>query len=601
MKRTNYAGLIDEAYLDQTVTLQGWVQKRRDLGGLIFVDLRDREGIVQLAFSEEINADALAVAEKMRSEFVIEIEGVVRSRAEGAVNDHLKSGKIEVQVAKATILSEAKTTPFYIEDDINVSDELRLKYRYLDLRRPEMQKNLRIRSKITAATHEFLDANGFIDIETPYLAKSTPEGARDYLVPSRVYPGSFYALPQSPQLFKQLLMGAGFDRYYQVARAFRDEDLRGDRQPEFTQLDVETSFMTQDEIMALVNEWVAAIMKKTVDVELNTTEIPVLDYADAMARFGTDKPDMRFGMELQDLSDLMADSEFGVFANAVKNGGQVKAIVVPGGADNYSRKDIDKMAQYIERFGAKGLAWLKITDEGITGPIAKFLTTKGDALLAQTEAQAGDLILFAADSANVVSATLDALRRMTAKEMGLIDDTKWAFAWVVNWPLFEHQAEEDRWIAAHHPFTMPNEEDLPLLETTDGAHQAHAQSYDLVLNGYELGSGSIRIHRMDIQEKMLSALGFTKEAAHDAFGFLLEGMEYGFPPMGGIALGLDRLAMLLAGCDNIREVIAFPKNSKATEPMTEAPTPVAQAQIVDDLGLTAPVYADIEAPNMSEE
>ncbi|MCA1356683.1 aspartate--tRNA ligase [Weissella cibaria] len=601
MKRTNYAGLIDEAYLDQTVTLQGWVQKRRDLGGLIFVDLRDREGIVQLAFSEEINADALAVAEKMRSEFVIEIEGVVRSRAEGAVNDHLKSGKIEVQVAKASILSEAKTTPFYIEDDINVSDELRLKYRYLDLRRPEMQKNLRIRSKITAATHEFLDANGFIDIETPYLAKSTPEGARDYLVPSRVYPGSFYALPQSPQLFKQLLMGAGFDRYYQVARAFRDEDLRGDRQPEFTQLDVETSFMTQDEIMALVNEWVAAIMKKTVDVELNTTEIPVLDYADAMARFGTDKPDMRFGMELQDLSDLMADSEFGVFANAVKNGGQVKAIVVPGGADNYSRKDIDKMAQYIERFGAKGLAWLKITDEGITGPIAKFLTAKGDALLAQTEAQAGDLILFAADSANVVSATLDALRRMTAKEMGLIDDTKWAFAWVVNWPLFEHQAEEDRWIAAHHPFTMPNEEDLPLLETTDGAHQAHAQSYDLVLNGYELGSGSIRIHRMDIQEKMLSALGFTKEAAHDAFGFLLEGMEYGFPPMGGIALGLDRLAMLLAGRDNIREFIAFPKNSKATEPMTEAPTPVAQAQIVDDLGLTAPVYADIEAPNMSEE
>ncbi|QYU57157.1 aspartate--tRNA ligase [Weissella confusa] len=601
MKRTNYAGLIDEAYLDQTVTLQGWVQKRRDLGGLIFVDLRDREGIVQLAFSEEFGADALAVAEKMRSEFVIEVEGVVRSRAEGAVNDNLKSGKIEVQVAKATILSEAKTTPFYIEDDINVSDELRLKYRYLDLRRPEMQKNLRIRSKITAATHEFLDANGFIDIETPYLAKSTPEGARDYLVPSRVYPGSFYALPQSPQLFKQLLMGAGFDRYYQVARAFRDEDLRGDRQPEFTQLDVETSFMTQDEIMALVNEWVAAIMKKTVDVDLDTAQIPVLDYADSIKRFGTDKPDMRFGMELQDLSELMVDSEFGVFANAVKNGGQVKAIVVPGGADHYSRKDIDKMAQYIERFGAKGLAWLKVTDEGITGPIAKFFTTKGDDLLAQTEAKAGDLILFAADSEGVVSATLDALRRMTAKEMDLIDNSKWAFAWVVNWPLFEHQAEEDRWIAAHHPFTMPNEEDLPLLETTEGAHQAHAQSYDLVLNGYELGSGSIRIHRMDIQEKMLSALGFTKEAAHDAFGFLLEGMEYGFPPMGGIALGLDRLAMLLAGRDNIREVIAFPKNSKATEPMTEAPTPVAKAQIVDDLGLTAPVYADIEAPNMSEE
>ncbi len=600
MKRTNYAGLIDESYLEQTVTLQGWVQKRRDLGGLIFVDLRDREGIVQLAFSAEFGQDTLAVAEKMRTEYVIEIEGVVKSRAAGAVNDHLKSGKIEVQVKSAQILSEAKTTPFYIEDGINVSDELRLKYRYLDLRRPEMQKNLRIRSKITAATHEFLDNNGFIDIETPYLAKSTPEGARDYLVPSRVYPGAFYALPQSPQLFKQLLMGAGFDRYYQVARAFRDEDLRGDRQPEFTQLDVEMSFMSQAEIMDLVNHWVAAIMKKTVDFDLNIAEIPTLEWADAMARFGTDKPDLRFGMELQDLTALMADSEFGVFANAVQNGGQVKAIVVPGAASHFSRKDIDKMAQYIERFGAKGLAWLKITDEGITGPIAKFLTTKAADLLAQTGAQTGDLLLFAADQASVVAQTLDALRRMTAKEMKLIDESKWAFAWITNWPLFEYQPEEDRWISAHHPFTMPNEADLPLMATTEGAHKAHAQSYDLVLNGYELGSGSIRIHRMEIQEQMLSALGFTKQAAQDAFGFLLEGMEFGFPPMGGIALGLDRLAMLLAGHDNIREVIAFPKNSKGTEPMTEAPTTVAKAQLAE-LNLIAPAYSDIDAPNMAEE
>lgn len=600
MKRTNYAGLIDESYLEQTVTLQGWVQKRRDLGGLIFVDLRDREGIVQLAFSAEFGQDALAVAEKMRTEYVIEIEGVVKSRAAGAVNDHLKSGKIEVQVKSAQILAEAKTTPFYIEDGINVSDELRLKYRYLDLRRPEMQKNLRIRSKITAATHEFLDNNGFIDIETPYLAKSTPEGARDYLVPSRVYPGAFYALPQSPQLFKQLLMGAGFDRYYQVARAFRDEDLRGDRQPEFTQLDVEMSFMSQAEIMDLVNHWVAAIMKKTVDFDLNIAEIPTLEWADAMARFGTDKPDLRFGMELQDLTELMADSEFGVFANAVKNGGQVKAIVVPGAASHFSRKDIDKMAQYIERFGAKGLAWLKITDEGITGPIAKFLTTKASDLLKQTGAQPGDLMLFAADQAPVVAQTLDALRRMTAKEMQLIDESKWAFAWITNWPLFEYQPEEDRWISAHHPFTMPNEEDLPLMATTEGAHKAHAQSYDLVLNGYELGSGSIRIHRMEIQEQMLSALGFTKQAAQEAFGFLLEGMAFGFPPMGGIALGLDRLAMLLAGRDNIREVIAFPKNSKGTEPMTEAPTTVAKAQL-EELNLIAPAYSDIDAPNMAEE
>lgn len=600
MKRTNYAGLIDETYLDQTVTLQGWVQKRRDFGGLIFVDLRDREGLVQLAFSEELSLDALHVAEKMRAEYVVEIQGVVKERVAGQENNKLKSGKIEIQVTKAIILAEAQTPPFEIDNADNVSDEMRLKYRYLDLRRPEMQQNLLTRSKITAATHEFLDANGFIDIETPILAKSTPEGARDYLVPSRIYPGSFYALPQSPQLFKQLLMGAGFDRYYQVARAFRDEDLRGDRQPEFTQLDVEMSFMTQDEIMALVNDWVKAIMSKTVNYDLDVTTIPTLDYADSMRRFGTDKPDMRFDMELQDLSDLMADAEFGVFANAIKNGGQVKAIVVPGAADKYSRKDIDKLAQYIERFGAKGLAWLKVTDEGITGPIAKFLTAKADALLSTTGATSGDLILFAADQAEVVAATLDALRRMTAKELDLIDESKWAFAWVVNWPLFDYQAEEDRWISAHHPFTMPNEEDLPLLDTVEGAHQAHAQSYDLVLNGYELGSGSIRIHRMDVQEKMLAALGFTKEAAHNAFGFLLEGMTYGFPPMGGIALGLDRLAMLLAGRDNIREVIAFPKNSKATEPMTEAPLPVAQVQVVDELGLTAPVYAENSAPNMAE-
>lgn len=600
MKRTNYAGLIDETYLDQTVILQGWVQKRRDFGGLIFVDLRDREGLVQLAFSEELSLDALHVAEKMRAEYVVEIQGVVKERVAGQENNKLKSGKIEIQVTKAIILAEAQTPPFEIDNADNVSDEMRLKYRYLDLRRPEMQQNLLTRSKITAATHEFLDANGFIDIETPILAKSTPEGARDYLVPSRIYPGSFYALPQSPQLFKQLLMGAGFDRYYQVARAFRDEDLRGDRQPEFTQLDVEMSFMTQDEIMALVNDWVKAIMSKTVNYDLDVTTIPTLDYADSMRRFGTDKPDMRFDMELQDLSDLMADAEFGVFANAIKNGGQVKAIVVPGAADKYSRKDIDKLAQYIERFGAKGLAWLKVTDEGITGPIAKFLTAKADALLSTTGATSGDLILFAADQAEVVAATLDALRRMTAKELDLIDESKWAFAWVVNWPLFDYQAEEDRWISAHHPFTMPNEEDLPLLDTVEGAHQAHAQSYDLVLNGYELGSGSIRIHRMDVQEKMLAALGFTKEAAHNAFGFLLEGMTYGFPPMGGIALGLDRLAMLLAGRDNIREVIAFPKNSKATEPMTEAPLPVAQVQVVDELGLTAPVYAENSAPNMAE-
>ncbi len=601
MKRTNYAGLIDESYEGQTVTLDGWVQKRRDLGGLIFIDLRDREGIVQLAFSDEISKEALTVAESIRSEYVIEVQGVVKARTAGAENKNLHSGKIEVQVTQVEVLAEAKTTPFLIEDGVDASDETRLKYRYLDLRRPEMQENLRIRSKITAATHEFLDQAGFIDIETPYLSKSTPEGARDYLVPSRIYPGSFYALPQSPQLFKQLLMGAGIDRYYQVARAFRDEDLRGDRQPEFTQLDMETSFMNQDEIRELVGEWVKAIMQKTVNYDLDPTTIPVLTWEESMRRFGTDKPDMRFDMELQDLSDMMADSAFGVFSNAIANGGMVKAIVVPGGAEKYSRKEIDKLGKYVERFGAKGLAWLKITDEGITGPIAKFLTEEADDLLETTKAQAGDLILFAADQADVVNPTLDALRRMTAQTMDLIDNQKWAFAWIIDWPLFEYQPEEDRWIAAHHPFTMPNEADLPLMATTEGAHQAHAQSYDLVLNGYELGSGSIRIHRMDIQQQMLSALGFTPESAHEAFGFLLEGMEYGFPPMGGIGLGLDRLAMILAGRDNIRDVIAFPKNSKATEPMTDAPTPVSKAQIETDLGLTAPEYADTDVPNMAEE
>ena len=601
MKRTNYAGLIDEQYEGQMVVLDGWVQKRRDLGGLIFIDLRDREGIVQLAFSDEISKEALEVAESVRSEYVLEVSGVVKKRAEGAINEHIHSGKIEVQVTDIKVLAESKTTPFLIEDGVDASDETRLKYRYLDLRRPEMQENLRIRSKITAATHEFLDQAGFIDIETPYLAKSTPEGARDYLVPSRIYQGAFYALPQSPQLFKQLLMGAGFDRYYQVARAFRDEDLRGDRQPEFTQLDLETSFMDQDEIRELVGQWVASIMQKTVDYDLDPTDIPVLTWEESMRRYGTDKPDMRFDMELQDLSEMMADSDFGVFSGAVANGGMVKAIVVPGGAEHYSRKEIDKLGKYVERFGAKGLAWLKVTEEGIAGPIAKFFTEQGDAILDATGAHAGDLILFAADKPNVVNPTLDALRRMTAKEMNLIDNQKWAFAWIIDWPLFEYQPEEDRWIAAHHPFTMPNEADLPLMATTEGAHKAHAQSYDLVLNGYELGSGSIRIHRMDIQQQMLSALGFTPESAQEAFGFLLEGMEYGFPPMGGIALGLDRLAMLLAGRDNIRDVIAFPKNSKATEPMTEAPTPVSKQQVEGDLGLQAPEYADTDTPNLAEE
>ena len=588
MKRTNYAGLIDETYLNQTVTLTGWVQKRRDFGDLIFVDLRDREGIVQLTFNAT-NADALAVAEKVRSEYVLKITGHVIERAENQINTKIKSGTIEVDVTEAEILSTSKTPPFYIEDDVNANEELKLQYRYLDLRRPEMQKNLRIRSKIMSSAMHFMDTHDFINIETPVLAKSTPEGARDYLVPSRVFPGSFYALPQSPQLFKQLLMGAGFDRYFQIARAFRDEDLRGDRQPEFTQMDVETSFMTADEIRELVNAWVKAMMHDVVDFDLDTAEIPTLTWQESMDRFGTDKPDLRIAYEIKDLSETVKNSEFGVFANAINGGGVVKALTVPGGADHYSRKDIDKLTKYIERFGAKGLAWMKVAQEGLTGPIAKFFDDEAQAaLIASADAQVGDLLLFGAGRADVVSATLDYLRRETAKALDLIDQTNpWAFAWIVDWPLFEYSEDFDRWIAAHHPFTMPNEEDLHYLNDGEDPHKAHAQSYDLVLNGYELGSGSIRIHRMDIQEKMLKALGFTPEKAHEAFGFLLEGMEYGFPPMGGIALGLDRLAMLLAGQENIREVIAFPKNSRATEPMTEAPTRVEGKQL-NELGLFVP-------------
>jgi len=586
MKRTTYAGLIDEKYLGQTVTLSGWVQKRRDFGDLIFVDLRDREGIVQLTFSAT-NQIALSVAEEMRSEYVISITGLVVNRNDDQVNNKIQSGKIEINVTDAKILATSKTPPFYIENGVNANEELKLKYRYLDLRRPEMQQNLRIRSKIMSSAMHFMDQNDFINIETPILAKSTPEGARDYLVPSRIFPGSFYALPQSPQLFKQLLMGAGFDRYFQIARAFRDEDLRGDRQPEFTQMDVETSFMSADEIRTLVNAWVKTMMYDVVNFDLDTAKIPTLTWQESMDRFGTDKPDLRIAYELKDLSSIVKTSDFGVFTNAIKAGGVVKAIAVPGGADKYSRKDIDKLAHYIERFGAKGLAWLKVTDEGLKGPIAKFFP-EGNDLIHATGAKVGDLLLFGAGRTDIVAATLDYLRRQTAKDLELVNqENPWAFAWIVDWPLFEYSEDFDRWIAAHHPFTMPNEEELHYLDEGEDPHQAHAQSYDLVLNGYELGSGSIRINSMSIQEKMLKALGFTPEAAHEAFGFLLEGMDFGFPPMGGIALGLDRLAMLLAGQENIREVIAFPKNSRATEPMTQAPTRVDGKQL-NDLGLFVP-------------
>lgn len=590
MRRTTYAGLVDEKYLDQEVCLKGWVQKRRILGNLIFIDLRDIEGIVQLVFSQEFNPEALKVAEQLRSEYVIEVKGKVVARGEKAINPNMRTGKVEVEVSDIEILNKAKTTPFDIADDINASDDLRLQYRYLDLRRPEMQKALMIRNRITQTVHSYLDENHFLDIETPYLTRSTPEGARDYLVPSRVYPGHFYALPQSPQLFKQLLMGAGYDRYYQIARCFRDEDLRGDRQPEFTQIDIETSFMSAEEIQEMTEGLLKRVMKETLDVDIKTP-IQRITWNEAMDRFGSDKPDIRFGMELKDMSSAVQNAGFKVFDMTLENGGQVKAITVPGGADKYSRKQIEEKQEYIKRFGAKGLAWVKVTDDGLTGPIAKFFTERAEDIKAAAEAKSGDLILFVASNRKVVADSLGYLRVAIAKEMDMINKDEFAFIWVVDWPLFEYSEEFDRYIAAHHPFTMPNEEDLDLLETDP--HKCHAQSYDIVLNGYELGGGSIRIHRRDIQEAMFKALGFIKEKAEEQFGWFMDALDFGFPPHGGLALGLDRFAMLLAGKDNIREVIAFPKNSKASEPLTHAPSTVAPKQL-DELYLKTDVPEEDE-------
>ena len=577
--RTEYAGRIDEKYVGKKVTLKGWVSKRRDLGNLIFIDVRDRMGVVQCVFSGEKNAELHELAGTLRNEFVVSIEGEVVLRNESTVNEKIASGKVEVIADKLEILSKAKTLPFVLDDASLSSEELRLKYRYLDLRRTELAEVLHLRSKITKATRDYLDNNMFVDVETPILTKSTPEGARDYLVPSRVHPGEFYALPQSPQLFKQLLMVAGFDRYYQVARCFRDEDLRADRQPDFTQIDMEMSFMSQEEILTMIEGLIAHVMKevKGIDVVL---PFPRLDYEEAMERFGSDKPDTRFGMELKDVSDLVKNLDFKVFSNAVEQGGAVKCIVAKGCAEQYSRKDIDALGKYVANYGAKGLAWVKVTEEGLNGAIAKFFTDEvAQELVARVDAEVGDIILFAADSKKVCYASLGALRQKLAADLDLIDKDKYNYLWVVNWPLLEYDEEKGRYSAAHHPFTMPKVEDVELLETAP--ERAYAQAYDIVLNGYELGGGSIRIYDKEVQSSMFKALGFTQEQAQEQFGFLLDAFEYGVPPHGGCALGLDRFVMLLANRDNLRDTIAFPKTANAADPMTQAPSPVDLEQLLE--------------------
>ncbi|MGX7347784.1 aspartate--tRNA ligase [Aerococcus vaginalis] len=581
MERTTYCGLINEEHVDQEVTVKGWVQKRRDLGGVIFVDLRDREGLVQIVFNREYIDDQFQVAEELRSEFVIEVTGKVVNRAESEINSKLRTGHFEIMATSLTILNRSKTPPFPVEDDIDVNEDKRLEYRYIDLRRPKMLNNLWMRSKVTHAVRRYLEGKGFLDIETPNLTKSTPEGARDFLVPSRIHPGETYALPQSPQLFKQLLMASGFDRYYQIVKCFRDEDLRGDRQPEFTQIDLETTFLEEGDIRDIVEGMLKYVMKDVKGLEFNDA-FPVMSYDEAMDRYGSDKPDTRFGMELTDITDIVDDYSFKVFNMAKENGGIVKGINVKGAADQYSRKDLDSLADFVADFGGKGAAWIKVSDEGLTGPIGKFFRDNPEPLVERLDAEAGDILIFAADKKAIVERSLGEIRLKFGRELGLMPKDQFNFLWVVDFPLLEWDEDEKRYTAMHHPFTMPKREDLDKLESNPG--EVYAAAYDIVLNGYEIGGGSIRINERDIQERMFKALGFTKESAEEQFGFLLRSLDYGFPPHGGCAMGLDRIVMLLAGEDNIRQVMAFPKNGRAFDPLTSAPSEPSEGQLAD-LGL----------------
>ncbi|HDN3452960.1 TPA: aspartate--tRNA ligase [Staphylococcus aureus] len=577
-KRTTYCGLVTEAFLGQEITLKGWVNNRRDLGGLIFVDLRDREGIVQVVFNPAFSEEALKIAETVRSEYVVEVQGTVTKRDPETVNRKIKTGQVEVQVTNIKVINKSETPPFSInEENVNVDENIRLKYRYLDLRRQELAQTFKMRHQITRSIRQYLDDEGFFDIETPVLTKSTPEGARDYLVPSRVHDGEFYALPQSPQLFKQLLMISGFDKYYQIVKCFRDEDLRADRQPEFTQVDIEMSFVDQEDVMQMGEEMLKKVVKEVKGVEINGA-FPRMTYKEAMRRYGSDKPDTRFEMELIDVSQLGRDMDFKVFKDTVENDGEIKAIVAKGAAEQYTRKDMDALTEFVNIYGAKGLAWVKVVEDGLTGPIGRFFETENvETLLTLTGAEAGDLVMFVADKPNVVAQSLGALRVKLAKELGLIDETKLNFLWVTDWPLLEYDEDAKRYVAAHHPFTSPKEADIAKLGTAP--EEAEANAYDIVLNGYELGGGSIRIHDGELQEKMFEVLGFTKEQAQEQFGFLLDAFKYGAPPHGGIALGLDRLVMLLTNRTNLRDTIAFPKTASATCLLTNAPGEVSDKQL----------------------
>ncbi len=579
MKRTDYCGTFRAEHIGNEAVVCGWVQRMRNLGGLIFVDLRDRTGIVQCTFDEAIDKDLFAKAFTVRSEFVLAIRGKVRSRGEGAITDRIPTGAVEILASEMRILSKANTPPFEIVENSDVNDVLRLKYRYLDLRRPDMQRTIALRHRITKLARDYYDECGFFEIETPILTKSTPEGARDYLVPSRVHPGKFYALPQSPQQYKQLLMLAGFDRYMQIARCFRDEDLRADRQPEFTQIDLEMSFADMEDVMSINEGFAARLFEEIlgIKVELPLRRIP---YAEAMSRFGSDKPDTRFGFELQDISDIAKACDFKVFSSAIEGGGSVRMIKVDGGA-KFARKEIDALAEWIKTYRAKGLAWLKLSDGAMSSSFAKFLTEdEVKAICTRADAHDGDVIFVVADTNDeTVMTALGALRLECAKRLGVIDNSRFDLLWVVDFPLFEYDDEEKRFVAKHHPFTSPRDEDIDLV--TENPAAARAKAYDLVINGSEVGGGSIRIHSSDLQERMFRALGFSKEDAQSRFGHMIEAFSFGAPPHGGMAFGLDRLVMLLAGCDSIRDVIAFPKVQNASEIMMSSPDFVEDVQLTD--------------------